>query len=74
LSDTYTVFVNNDNESYIVGDRGTFLKYSQSFPPSQAGYIVGDEIVCQNEISLYKTAVHSYSISRPSDTEHLYSV
>ncbi len=59
-NDTYEAFVTESNETYIIGDRGTLLKYSQSFQPSQAGYAIGDNIVCQNEISNYKTANSPY--------------
>lgn len=58
--DTYKAFVNNNAETFIIGNSGTFLKYGQILPPSQAGYIVGDEFVCSGEIVDYKTPESDY--------------
>lgn len=58
--DTNEMFMNNSNDIYIVGERGAFMKYSQNLKPSQAGYLVGEQIVCKDDIIDYRTIESPY--------------
>ena len=65
-------FATESGDIYFAGESGAFYEYSDNLPPSQAGYIIGEDTVCSGTTMKYKAPLDNSGVLLWNLTDNQY--